>query len=69
MSDSVEEPMRLIERPLIFEETYPKYEFAPLVELGMSIAAWLEKKFRGNLVPCMTEENSLKQSQVEETFP
>ena len=25
----------------IYETTYPRYPFAPLVELGLAIAAWL----------------------------
>jgi len=26
-----------------FETTYPRYPFAPLVELGIAIAAWLKR--------------------------
>ena len=29
--------------PKSFEETYPRYPFAPLVELGIAIAAWLKR--------------------------
>lgn len=31
-------------RPLKFEEVYQRYEFAPLVELAMGLAAWIRKR-------------------------
>ena len=32
-----------------FEETYPRYEFAPLVLLAMALGAWLAGLPRGEL--------------------
>jgi hypothetical protein len=39
--------MRPTERPLTFEQEYPKHAFAPLVDLGMTIAAWVVRRRAG----------------------
>ena len=31
-----------------FESTYTRYPFAPLVELGLTVAGWLKRTFGGN---------------------
>jgi len=36
--------MRSAVRPLNFEEVYSRYEFAPLVNLAMIIAAWIKSR-------------------------
>jgi hypothetical protein len=42
-----ETTMRPTERPLTFEQEYPKHAFAPLVDLGMTIAAWVVRRRAG----------------------
>ena len=36
--------MRFTERPLTFEQEYPKYSFAPLVELAVAVVAWAVRR-------------------------
>ncbi|MDA7945839.1 MAG: hypothetical protein MPJ78_00015 [Hyphomicrobiaceae bacterium] len=30
-----------------FEDTYTRYSFAPLVKMGLAVAAWFKANFRG----------------------
>jgi hypothetical protein len=42
--------MRPTERPLTFEQEYPKHAFAPLVDFGIALAAWVVRRRAGRRV-------------------
>jgi hypothetical protein len=39
-----------------FEETYPRYPFAPLVEMGLALGAWLHRQRRDEAHAAQAQE-------------